>query len=186
MKFTESQKSKMLIIGFLGAVVMVVTLYFHFIIGRGIVRDAKVESTQLNTEIADARQELKEIRELMAQEGAMEEQRAMIQEVVKRLPNSPDAPGFLMALVSILRTTHIIQEVVRPDRPQNRRQYTEIPYSVTAHGRYHELGQFLTLIEQNPRRFMRVKGFKVENNLERPSIHPISMEIATFMFNDTP
>ena len=125
-----------------------------------------------------------EIQELMAQRDELDRQRELIQTVVARLPSSPDAPGFLMALVSILRTTHIIQEIVKPERPQNREQYTEIPYIVEAHGRYHALGQFLTLIEQNPQRFMRLKNLNIENNLDRPSIHPIKMEIPTFMFNN--
>lgn len=182
MQFSEQQKSKLLIIGFVGAVLLVVVLYFHFIIGRGQERDYKMRSQRLTKEIAESKAELAEIKELMSQEAKLEQQRVLISKLVKRLPASPDAPGFLTALVSILRTTGIIQETVKPEKLQSRSQYTEIPYSIQAHGRYHELGQFLTLVEQNPQRFMRVKSFTVENNLERPSVHPVKMEIATFMF----
>ena len=42
----------------------------------------------------------------------------------------------------------------------------------------------LALRPQSPDRFMRVKSFTVENNLTRPSIHPIKLDIATFMFNN--
>lgn len=184
MQFTESQKSRFLIVGFVGAILLVVTLYFHFAVARGHVRDYKMSANRARTEISEAHSELAELKELMGQEGLLEEQRAMIDKVVQRLPSSPDAPGFLLAMVSILRTTGIIQELVRPEGAVDRSQYTEIPYSIQAHGRYHELGQFLTLIEQNPQRFMRVRSFDIENNLARPSIHPIRMEIATFMFNN--
>lgn len=184
MQFTETQKSKLLIIGFVGAVMLVIVLYFHFIIGRGQLRDYKMQAARIEQEIGEAQVELVEIRDLMAQKGQLEEQRLLIEKVVRRLPSSPDAPGFLMALVSILRTTGIIQEMVRPDRVQIRSQYTEIPYKIEAHGRFHELGQFLTLIEQNPARFMRVKDFHVTNNNDRPSVHPIQMKIATFMFSN--
>ena len=61
--------------------------------------------------------------------------------------------------------------------------YTEIPYVILAHGRYHAVGQFLTLVEQNPQRFMRVKYLKIKNDLLRPSIHTIQMVVETFMFN---
>ena len=111
------------------------------------------------------------------------ELRQMIQKVIQRLPSRPDAPGFLVALVSILRQTGIIQRSVTPEETVNRTQYTEIPYEIDAFGRYHELGQFLTLVEQNPARFMRVKAMRVSNNLARPSIHPIELQISTFMFN---
>lgn len=184
MQFTDRQKSKFLIIGFTGAVLLVVVLYFHFIIGRGQERDYMMRSKRMETEIASAKKNLDEIKALMSEKDKLEEQRALIGKVIKRLPSSPDAPGFLMALVGILRTTGIIQEIVKPDSVRDRTQYTEIPYTVEAHGRYHELGEFLTLLEQNPQRFMRVRSFSVDNNMERPSVHPIKMEIATFMFNN--
>lgn len=183
MKFTEQQKSQLLMIGFVAAVLMVVVLYFHFVIGRSQVNQFTKQSASLEQEIRETETELAEIRALLAQEDEMEQQRAKIAKVVKRLPSNPDAPGFLMALVSILRTTGIIQEMVKPERPASRTQYTEIPYSINAFGRYHEFGQFLTLIEQNPDRFMRVKGFTLTNNENRPSMHPVDLEVATFMFN---
>lgn len=183
MNFTEQQKSQLLVIGFLAAVLLVVVVYFHFVIGRSQINQFKKQSTELRQDIADAEAELAEIRAILAQEDEMERQRAQIAKVVRRLPSNPDAPGFLMALVSVLRTTGIIQEMVKPERVASRSQYTEIPYSIEAFGRYHEFGQFLTLIEQNPDRFMRVKSFTLTNTENRPSMHPVDLEVATFMFN---
>lgn len=184
MQFTEQQKTQLLVVGFIGTVMIVVVLYFQFVIGRGQIRKFQSDSATLEREIRESKAELAEIRFLLSQEGLMEEQREKIAQVTKRLPGNPDAPGFLMAMVSILRTTGIIQEMVKPERPKDRAQYTEIPYSVEAFGRYHEVGQFLTLLEQNPTRFMRVKSFTLQTNLERPSMHPIDLEVATFMFNN--
>jgi len=48
------------------------------------------------------------------------------------------------------------------------------------------IGIILTLLEQNTDRFMRVKSFKITDNLQRPSVHPIDMQISTFMFNTQP
>lgn len=183
MKVTEQQKSRMMVSGFIGAVLMVIVVYFHFMIGRSQVNEMKRRDAKLTTEIADARKELKEIQALLSQKSELDRQREILHKVVQRLPSSPDAPGFLNELVGALRKTGIIQEFVKPAPPQDRSQYTEIPYTIEAHGRYHELGQFLTLIEQNPQRFMRIKKFSVDNNLARPSVHPIEMEIGTFMFN---
>ena len=184
MSISEKQKSKVLVIGFVGAVMLVIVLYFHFMIGRAKVRDYNRGVDKLNKEIAAGRHDLKEIKELLGHEEELQEKREMIEKVTRRLPSSPDAPGFLMELISVLRKTGIYHESVKPEGPKDRSQYTEIPYTISAHGRYHELGQFLTLIEQNPQRFMRIKTFTINNNLERPSIHPITMRIATFMFNE--
>jgi Tfp pilus assembly protein PilO len=184
MASSDSNKNQLLVVGFVAAILAVIVLYFDFTIVRGQVNDFERRSERVEQEIADARAELKEIQALLDEEDVLESQRAMIEKVVRRLPSSPDAPGFLNSLVSVLRKTGLIQEGVRPDATSSFSQYTEIPYKINAHGRYHELGQFLTLVEQNPQRFMRVKNFKVINNLERPSIHPIDMQIATFMFNN--
>ena len=183
MQFTEQQKSKLMVVVFLGVILLVVVGYFHFMLGRAQVTKFNKQADKLSAELSTAKKELAEIKHLMAQQEELEAQRAVIEKVVKRLPSSPDAPGFLMELVSGLRQTGIIQEFVKPAGPQDRSQYTEIPYTVEAFGRFHELGQFLTLMEQNPQRFMRLKSFDLSNNLQRPSIHPIKMEIATFMLN---
>lgn len=184
MQFTESQKSQLLMIGFIGTVLIVVVLYFNFVIGRNKVRTYEQQTAQVELKIGETKRDLSEIRELLAQEDLLEEQRQMIAKVTQRLPSQPDAPGFLMALVSIVRTTGIIQELVKPDKTIDRVQYTEIPYNIEAYGRYHELGQLLTLVEQNPKRFMRIKSVKLTTSLERPSIHPIELKISTFMFNN--
>ena len=110
-------------------------------------------------------------------------QRQLIARVTKRLPNRPDAPGFYEELVLSLRESQISQSAVRSVNAKVQSQYTEIPYEVSAFGQFHKLGNFLTLIEQNPQRFMRIKNFVVTNIDDRPSVHPIEMEIATFMFN---
>jgi Tfp pilus assembly protein PilO len=134
-------------------------------------------------ELKEYNTQLTQINDLMKQKDEVDKQAETIKKITRRLPSSPDAPGFLNALLMTLGTTGIIQENVKPGQTTDRTLYTEIPYSVVAHGHYHAFGQFLTLIEQNPDRFMRVKKLKIENNLDRPSVHPIEMEIATFMFN---
>lgn len=184
MLFTEKQKSQLLIIGFVGAVMMVICIYFHFMIVRARVSDYTGQSKKLEKLIAETTLQVNEIRELMDNQEELEEQRETIQQIVRRLPSTPQAPGFLMELGSVLRKTGIFHEMVKPEKPTSNSQYTELPYNIEAHGRYHEIGQLLTLIEQNPQRFMRVKNFTIENNFERPSVHPISLEIATFMLKN--
>lgn len=183
MNFSEQQKSQLLIITIAGLVLLAIIAYYHIMFGRVKIRDYNKTAANLQTQIKEKNTELEDIRTLIAQKSKLEERRKMISKVIRRLPSTPDAPGFLAALVTILRQTGIIQRVVKPEKPINRNDYTEIPYSISSFGRYHELGQFLTLVEQNSARFMRVKNIKVENNLSRPSIHPIDVQISTFMFN---
>ena len=171
MNLSDGQKSSLLLTVFLGVVGLIVVGYFHFMFGRGMVSsyERRRQDTEQKVEVLE--QDLAQVRELVGQR------------VTRRLPSSPDAPGFLNALLTTLSTTGIIQEEVKPAGASERALYTEIPYTVNAHGRYHSIGQFLTLIEQNPERFMRVRNMTIKNNVKRPSVHPIEMDITTFKFN---
>ena len=184
MSITDKQKSSFLLVAFVGAIMTVVVLYFHFMIARGQVSDWKSRIASVDVELSTAKRDLAEIRGLMNQKDELEAQRSKIQKVVQRLPSTMDAPGFYMALASVLRQTGIVHDGVKVLPAEDRSLYVEIPYDIKANGRYHELGQFLTLIEQNPKRFMRVRSFTVSNNLDRPSMHPVELEIATFMFSN--
>lgn len=179
----EQQKVSVLITAFAGFVGLVLIAYFYFMIGRGSINGYEQQTVAKQKELVDLKQKLAQINNTIAQKAEDEKQARLVAEVTRRLPSSPDAPGFLNALVTILGTTGIIQEEVKPDQTTDRSLYTEIPYRIKAYGHYHAFGQFLTLIEQNPDRFMRVKNLKISNYLDRPSIHPVEMEITTFTFN---
>ncbi len=183
MNLSDGQKSSLLLTVFLGVVGLIVVGYFHFMFGRGMVSsyERRRQDTEQKVEVLE--QDLAQVRELVGQRAEIEAQAKVIEQVTRRLPSSPDAPGFLNALLTTLSTTGIIQEEVKPAGASERALYTEIPYTVNAHGRYHSIGQFLTLIEQNPERFMRVRNMTIKNNVKRPSVHPIEMDITTFKFN---
>jgi Tfp pilus assembly protein PilO len=183
MQLTDKNKTLLMLLVFGGLVCLIVVGYFHFMLGRGMISNYTRQAEEARKEVVELNDQLDAIKKLLSQKEEIAAQAEMIEKVTRRLPSSPDAPGFLGALVMSLATTGIIQEEVSPDQTAVRALYTEIPYKVSAHGYYHGFGQFLTLIEQNPDRFMRVKKLKIGNNTDRPSIHPIEMEIATFMFN---
>jgi len=179
----DPKKTGVMITLFTGCIGLILIGYFHFIIGRGLINGYSVQRVNTQKELKDLKIQLAQINITLKQKDELEKEAETIKKITRRLPSTVDAPGFLTELVSILSTTGIIQQEVKPDQNTDRSLYTEIPYTIKANGHYHAFGQFLTLIEQNPSRFMRVKNMKISNSLERPSIHPIEMEIATFMFN---
>lgn len=179
----ESQKSKLLMTLFIGMVSLVLIGFFHFMYGLGMVAQDNRMRIETEKKLESLQKDLAQVESLVDQKKELERQSEMIRKVTQRLPSSPDAPGFLNALLMTLSTTGIVQEEVKPVEKETRALYTEIPYTIQAHGRYHAIGQFLTLIEQNPDRFMRVKSLQIGNDANRPSIHPIKMDVTTFMFN---
>lgn len=185
MNLNEKQKSTLVIVVVLGAFMIVGALYYKMMFAAGAITETHNAIKKLDGEIADAKKEAAEIEAIMKRQDEFDALQAEISKKLSRLPETVDAPGFFNSLVSVLRTTGILQEVVKPESVQSEESYKEIPYGISAFGRYHEVGQFLTLIEQNPSRFMRVKSFSIDNNIDRPSIHPVNMRIATFMFDTT-
>lgn len=197
---SEKQKTVLIVVAFFGLLLVILVGFFHFLSGRGIANGYARQTQDLEGKIGGLEREVADINRLLNEEGELERREQKIEKIRRRLPSSPEAPGFLKALRSILQTTGIHQQLVasagasadrqRLSQQQVFRQlintplYGEIPYIVRADGRYHQIGQFLTLLEQNPDRFMRLKYIKLTNNLSHPSIHPVEMVVATFMFKD--
>jgi len=183
MIFDEQAKKTLTVGGLIALIILAGFGYWHFAILKVHYKRNENVKKGLKEEIGKFRDELAEIREMEAQRDRIEEMRTMVAEARKRLPDTPDAPGFFQELIRILRITGVQTSRVDP-RPQKRQAlYTEIPYYIVSQCRYHEFGQFLNLIEENQNRFMRVSSFNVKNNDKRPSVHPVTVSISTFMFN---
>jgi Tfp pilus assembly protein PilO len=120
---------------------------------------------------------------MIANRAKLEARVKLLDKVISKLPTNTDPSGFFQALEGILTITRMEYQSITNEKPRSADVYTELPYSIVSRARYHDFGQFLNLIEENPNRLMRVKKFVVENDDNRPSIHPVSVQVATFMFN---
>lgn len=181
---TQDQKKAMATAFAIGIVLFLAILYCWFFLpfGKKGIEDKKLQTDKVNADIKKVNAELTTLRELKAEEPHFQELQKTLDEISRRLPPSPEAPGFLMALSEILKATGIRTEKLAPDDVIRFSRFTEIPYSINAIGRYHEFGSFLNLVEENPNRFMRVKTMTIVNDPERPSLHVIDLGISTFMF----
>jgi type IV pilus assembly protein PilO len=179
---TKQQKKAVITTVIAGVVILGFTSYLYFMLGKKsiAVKTAQIEKNQEKIEILNA--QLKEMDELAKLQGRFSEIETRLDQISRRLPSTPEAPGFLNALSAALRATGISTKKLAPTPENAFDRFTEIPYKIDAVGRYHEIGQFLTLVEENPQRFMRVKSLKIENDKARPSLHPVTVGIATFMF----
>ena len=156
--------------------------YYLFFVKKEMEANTK-RAEKLDTDIKELRSEYSRMQGMLARKDEIEAQSRRILEVKRRLPDTEDAPGFLSALVNILKITSVVNERVAPEKVLRRNLYTEIPYTIECSSRFHDFGEFLTLVEQNPERFMRVKSFTITNDEKRPSFHPIVVGLATFKFN---
>ena len=180
---TPQEKDVLKAGGILAAVLVAAAVYFYYMIiqpqlesDKKKIEVVRKETSELKLELADMKAQFENLEVIKAKQ-------AFLEKISRKLPNSPDAPGFYQALVKILEVTRVSYQALTPMAQADRTVYTEIPYRIDGRARFHEFGQFLNLIEENPDRFMRVKTFTVENDDTRPSVHPITVEIGTFMFN---
>lgn len=155
--------------------------YYGFFVKDEIARKTK-QTQQLQAEIKNLEQQYRDIQAQLGNPEELKAKREFLEKIAAKLPDKPDAPGFFQALVDILRVTNIEYTELEPQKEIPRSIYSEIPYKIKCKARYHDFGHFLNLIEENPKRFMRVKTFTIENQDNRPSIHPVTIEVATFMF----
>ena len=163
-------------------VAAIVGYYYYWVVKPQLVKDAE-QVKKLNAEISTLNDRLRAMDVAAANLQSLREKQALLQAVSEKLPNSIDAPGFYQALVKILQVTRVEYSELVQQKEMVRTIYTEIPYRIVCRASYHDFGQYLNLIEENPDRFMRVKKFIIENNDKRPSVHPVTVELATFMFN---
>lgn len=180
---SENQKIGVVAVIIIGILVTFGNFYYRIGPAKQAEQSYQNQQKKFEKQLEESKEEFRIIESMLNDEKRYNELKEMVELARKRLPSTEDASGFLQAIITVLAATGMHGESVGVMKTlTDSEQYKEIPYKIKAQGRYHELGQALTLIEQNPDRFMRVKNFALSNSIDRPSIHPIDMEIATFVF----
>jgi Tfp pilus assembly protein PilO len=170
-----------------GAILAIVLLggayaFYAYYIQPDIKRNTELV-TKLDKEIKELDARIKEMNEAEQNLELLKQKQEYLRQVAAKLPSSIAPQEFYNAMIEILQTTRVDYNTLSQQKLEERSIYTEIPYKISGKGRYHDFGQFLNMVEENPVRLMRVKRFVVENDDRRPSVHPITVELATFMFN---
>ncbi len=168
---------------FLAVVIVAALLYYNWAIVVPQKKANEQKREKLAKELKDLKRQYTEMLALVNQRDKVKKELAILEEAAKRLPRSLDRFNFFVELSDILQLTGVKYSKITPQKINVKAFYTEIPYVISCLARYHEYGQFLNMIEQNPRRFMRVSSFTINNDQKRPSIHPITVSVSTFMFN---
>lgn len=147
------------------------------------VESAEKRLVALDSEVADLKKQVREMDEAALNMEKLKEKQKLLEEVAAKLPSTVAPQEFYRALEEILKVTRLSYTELSQLPLLARAVYTEIPYQIVGTGRYHDFGQFLNLVEENPNRLMRVKTFVIENDDAHPSLHPIKVQLATFKFN---
>lgn len=147
------------------------------------VAKAKETIVTLDTEIGSLNKQISQMDDAASNLEKLKEKQKLLEEVAAKLPSTVAPQEFYRALEEILKITRVSYAELSQLPLLERAVYTEIPYQIVGSGRYHDFGQFLNLVEENPNRLMRIKTFVIENDDSRPSVHPLKVQLATFKFN---
>lgn len=168
--------------GILAVVLAAGLLYYDIQILSADIKKNEAQVEALKATIKEHKEKIAEFNAMAKNMEEVRRQQALLAQVVKRLPKTADPQGFFQALEPVLKSTQFEYTELLPQPTAQRTAYIEIPYRITGKSRYHDFGQFLNMIEENPDRLMRIKSFTIINQNDRPSIHPVSVEVASFMF----
>ena len=185
MALNQEQQKKIVTIVVIGALGLGLMAWYWWMFGADRLRGAEGRYKDTEKKLAQVKSELQTISEFeTATKGQFEELEKQIKEVSSMLPRTLKPEGFLDALVNILRTTGVLTTKVGPEKIQEYERHAEIPYAIDATGLFDQIGRFLSFVEQNPKRFMRVKTLKITNDLGHPLEHPFEVQVATFMLKE--
>lgn len=183
MALNEKEKNVLTAGLILAGMFLVIIVYMHFAFFKAQIARNNTQITKLEKETQGLQKEFAGMKAFLQNAKQVEAMRNQLAAATKKLPSAPESLEFLKELRASLERTGMKQTKVAPKPFIPRALYTEIPYEVQGSARFHEFGQFLNLIECNPRRFMRVNSFEIKDNNKRPTIHPVTVGISTFMFN---
>lgn len=182
--FKNTQTQRILAAGLIFLIVFVLYLYFVFV--PQIVRVPK-----LFGKVGKITAELKSAKSTSAEMEGLKEKLAEYNEKVewyeKKLPVEQEIPNLLedlsdMAKGSNIKITSIMPAPAAPENNAQRQSklYKEIPIRITARSGYHELGRFLSNLE-NSDRFMKVTNIGIKSNKTSPKQHDIELTVCTYI-----
>ncbi|MCK5451460.1 MAG: type 4a pilus biogenesis protein PilO [Candidatus Omnitrophica bacterium] len=104
----------------------------------------------------------------------------------KGLPEQKEITKFLEELSSVAKTAGVkILSITPLDikdtlDPEAREYYKEMPINVTAQSGYHQLGQFVSDLE-NGERFISIENLNIQMNKKSPRKHNVELMLKTYV-----
>jgi type IV pilus assembly protein PilO len=164
-----------------------VAIYLFFILRPQLVSIvcALGNSIKVAGELGSAKTDIANIPKF---KKTIEAYRGKIELAEKRLPAEREIPSLLESLsdmarrcnVKIVSITPVVVPVKAERSSRSRPVYQEIPIAITAKSGYHELGSFISKLE-NSDRFMMVDDIEIRANKANPRSHDVELIVMTYI-----
>jgi type IV pilus assembly protein PilO len=175
---------RMLVIMLASLLIFVLYIYFVFVPQIGRV-------TALVGKVGKMRTELKPAKSTIAEMGGLKKRLNDYNEKIelyeKRLPAEQEIPSLLENLSSMAKSANIKITSIMPapkaaeeSAQKQNAIYKEIPILITAKSGYHELGKFLSDLE-NSNRIMKVVDISIKEDKDSHTQHNIELKVCTYV-----
>ena len=159
------------------------------------------QSVAVGKEVRDAKNELRMLKAVTANEDMLRQQQQALNETVTSLrhllPGDDELPAMIETLSNLANQSQVKINTIFPQRPLGKNTtggkganevispvYKEIPIQIDAQAGYHQLGTFLGLVEASDK-LMHVSSLRISSNPKMPKRHLIKMVISAY-FLDAP
>lgn len=181
----DIKKEDLQIIIFLSLVcLIIIVLYFNFIFAPQMVRVGGVimKMGKAKADLKAAESNVAKIPELEKNVGFYREK---IDKYEKMLPSEKDIPELLEDLSGIAKSSNvkiigITPVIAKEDKPKKGQIYKEVPIQISASSSYHELGIFLSKLE-NSDRFMKVADIEIKESTVSAARHDVELMVMTYV-----
>ena len=174
---------KQMVIAVFAALIIVLLVYFNFLLNPQIVYlfSSRSKLSQLNADLKSARNDIAKIGDMRKQ---VEMYNKKIGQYEKTLPTKEGIPSLLENLSEMAKSANMrIVGIVPVDHNEpaaSGRAYKEMPIKIIAKAGYHELGRFLSSLE-NSDRFMKVIDMLVRADKASPKKHDVELMLVTYV-----
>lgn len=182
--FKKNQKQILIFAGLVAA--LVVFLYFNLLLRPQVmwVIDSVAKMNTAGSDLKSAKDAIAQIPKFKADIDAYKEK---VDSYERMLPAEQEIPSLLESLSSMAKSSGVRIDSITPvvkkeDKNQAAQVYQEIPILITAKSSYHELGQFLSKLE-NSERFMKVVDIDMKYNKATPKKHDVELLVLTYILN---
>ena len=165
------------------AIALSLLAYLVFALKPQIINIAVVRG-KLYRMAADLKAAKADIAKMGAMRGAVDAYEKKMTEHEKALPGEDNIPALLESISGMAKNANMriagIVPIAVKDSTNANRVYGEIPINITAKAGYHELGRFISSIE-NSDRFMRIIDIQINGDKSSPRMHNVDLILAAYV-----
>ncbi|MFA6079189.1 MAG: type 4a pilus biogenesis protein PilO [Candidatus Omnitrophota bacterium] len=181
----KAQPQVLILAALVSGVVLIALIFFILIPQVNKITDVLSKTGKAMSDLKEAEYQISRIDKYKTDIATFKEKVDLYE---KKLPAEQEIPSLLENLstlakkssISIVGITPVAPVAAKDQKAQKSAIYQEFPILVSAKSGYHELGSFLSSLE-NADRFMKVVDIEVNLNKTTPKKHDVDLMVYTYI-----